>query len=605
MSDIALGDEAELPRAYTLSYLIGLIRPHRRELVNAHLVAVAATAVSIPLPLLMPLMVDEVLLEMPNVLVPFIQSFTPEVWHGPLLYIGAVLLLTVLLRLIAIVLHALQTRELTLVSKDLICHLRCQLLWRLERTTLSEFETVGSGAVSAHLVTDLQTIDDFVAITVGKFVIAVLTIIGTAAVLLWLHWALALFILCMNPIVIYFTIVLGRRVKEWKRRENTAIELFQQALAETLDGIHQIRASNRERHYLKRVADRARGIRDSSATYAWRNDLANRASNTVFLLGFDMFRAVSMLMVVFSDLTIGEMMAVFGYLWFMIAPVQEILNVQYAYYAAMAALERVSRILKFREEPRYPHHRDPFAQTPAVSIELENISFAFPNRDLVLKHVSLNVAAGEKIAFVGASGAGKSTLMQVLLGLYPMKEGALRFGGEPVQEIGFDVVRRHTAIVLQHPVLFNDTLRNNLSLGQHYEDSKLWEALHIAQMAHSAKAMPGQLEAQLGVDGVRLSGGQRQRLSIARAVLMEPKILILDEATSMLDMETEEQLHRALFAHCAQATVLIVAHRLSAIRHADHVYVLEDGQIVEQGGPQQLMEQEGLYARLYAGQAGH
>ena len=591
------------PSKYTLGYLVRLIRPNRRQLVYAHLVAVAATVASIPLPLLMPLLVDEVLLAQPEVLVPAIQSLAPASWHGPILYVGAILLLAVMLRLLSIMLHALQTRELAIVSKDLICRLRCQLLWRLERTALSEFETLGSGTVSAHLVTDLQTVDDFVAITVGKFMVAVLTIIGTAAVLLWLHWGLALFILCMNPLVIYFTIVLGRRVKDLKRQENTAIELFQQALAETLDGIHQIRASNRERHYIRRVVDSARGIRDTSAMYAWKSDLANRASNTVFLLGFDMFRAVSMLMVVFSDLTIGEMMAVFGYLWFMIGPVQEILGVQYAYYAAAAALDRVSRVLRLREEPRYPKVRDPFAAVPAVAVDMEDVGFAFMPGTPVLNHVTLHVAAGETVAFVGASGAGKSTLMQVLLGLYPAMQGVVRFGGVPVQEIGFDVVRGHAAIVLQHPVLFNDTLRANLSLGREWPDADIWEALRVAQLQEVVQSMPGRLEAQLGVDGIRLSGGQRQRLSIARAVLMEPKLLILDEATSMLDLHTEERLHRELFARCARATTLIAAHRLSAIRHADQVYVLEDGRIVEQGGPQQLMDQDGLYARLYARQA--
>ena len=594
--------ESGPPAEYTLGYLISLIRCHRRQLTYAHLVAIGATAASIPLPLLMPLLVDEVLLEQPEFLVPLIQAWSPESWHGPILYVGAILLLAVLLRITSILLHAVQVRELATVSKDMVYQLRCQLLQRLERTTLSEYETLGSGTVSAHLVTDLQTIDDFVAITVGKFVVAGLTIVGTAAVLLWLHWGLALFILCMNPLVIYFTIVLGRRVKELKKRENSAIEHFQQSLTETLDGIHQIRAHNRERHYILRVMDEARGVRDWSTAYFWKSEMASRASGTVFLLGFDVFRAVSMLMVVFSDLSIGEMMAVFGYLWFMIAPVQELLGVQYAYYAASAALGRVNRILKFREEPRHPHIHDPFDGVPTTSLELENVHFSFIPEQPVLNGITLRVAAGEKVAFVGASGAGKSTLMQVLLGLYPADSGAIRFGRRSVRDIGFDTVRDNVAIVLQHPTLFNDTLRSNLTLGQSLPDDALWEALQVSQLQEWAQALPNKLETQLGVDGIRLSGGQRQRLSIARTVLMDPEILILDEATSMLDTQIEDRLHRELFARFEGRTTLIVAHRLSAVRHADHVYVMEDGRIIEQGGPQQLMDQDGLYAKLYSGQ---
>lgn len=594
--------EGEPPAEYTLRYLVYLIRSHRRQLVHAHLVAIAATAASVPLPLLMPLLVDEVLLEQPEFLVPLIQAWSPESWHGPILYVGLILLFAALLRITAILLNAIQVKELATISKDMVYRLRCQLLQRLERTTLSEYETLGSGTVSAHLVTDLQTIDDFVAITVGKFVVAGLTIVGTAAVLLWLHWGLALFILCMNPLVIYFTIVLGRRVKELKKHENSAIEHFQQALTETLDGIHQIRAHNREHHYILRVMNEARGVRDWSTAYFWRSEMASRASGTVFLLGFDVFRAVSMLMVVFSDLSIGEMMAVFGYLWFMIAPVQELLGVQYAYYAASAALGRVNRILKFKEEPRHPHIYDPFSNDSTASLELENIHFSFIPEQPVLNGITLRVAAGEKVAFVGASGAGKSTLMQVLLGLYPTDSGEIRFGGKSVRNIGFDTVRNYVAIVLQHPTLFNDTLRSNLTLGESLSDDALWEALRISQLQEWAQTLPEQLDTQLGVDGIRLSGGQRQRLSIARTVLMDPKILILDEATSMLDTQIEDRLHRDLFARFEGRTTLIVAHRLSAVRHADHVYVLEDGRIIEQGGPQQLMDQDGLYAKLYAGQ---
>lgn len=602
MTAMTRAAEGGPPAEYTLRYLVHLIRHHRRQLVYAHLVAIAATAASVPLPLLMPLLVDEVLLEQPESLVPLIQAWFPEAWHGPVLYVGLILLFAVFLRITAILLNAVQVRELATISKDMVYRLRCQLLQRLERTTLSEYETLGSGTVSAHLVTDLQTIDDFVAITVGKFVVAGLTIVGTAAVLLWLHWGLALFILCTNPLVIYFTIVLGRRVKELKKHENSAIEHFQQALTETLDGIHQIRAHNRERHYILRVMDEARGVRDWSTAYFWKSEMANRASGTVFLLGFDIFRAVSMLMVVFSDLSIGEMMAVFGYLWFMISPVQELLGVQYAYYAASAALSRVNRILKFQEEPRHPHIYDPFSNVLTASLELESIHFSFIPEQPVLNGITLRVATGEKVAFVGASGAGKSTLMQVLLGLYPADAGEIRFGGKSVRNIGFDTVRNHVAIVLQHPTLFNDTLRSNLTLGVSLSDDALWDALRVSQLREWAQALPQQLDTPLGVDGIRLSGGQRQRLSIARTVLMDPKILILDEATSMLDTQIEDRLHRDLFARFEGRTTLIVAHRLSAVRHADHVYVMEDGRIIEQGGPQQLMDQDGLYAKLYSGQ---
>jgi ATP-binding cassette subfamily C protein len=173
-----------------------------------------------------------------------------------------------------------------------------------------------------------------------------------------------------------------------------------------------------------------------------------------------------------------------------------------------------------------------------------------------------------------------------------------------VQEIGLDVVRDHVASVLQHPALFNDTLRMNLSLGRERSDEALWQALEVAQLTDVVRNLPDQLDSIIGRDGVRLSGGQRQRLAVARMVLADPRVVILDEATSALDSETEERLHRALDRFLADRTTLIIAHRLSAVRRADRVLVLERGRVVEQGTHQALLAAGGPYARLCAQQLG-
>jgi ATP-binding cassette subfamily C protein len=580
-------------------YVLGIALEHKRELVVAHIVAVLAALLSVPIPLLMPLLVDEVLLERPGVAIATMQQLFPEAWWGPVLYIGAVLGLTVLLRVGALVLTVWQTREFTIIAKDVTFRLRSQLLGRLERISMAEYETLGSGAVTAHFVTDLESVDQFVGGTVGRFLVALLSLVGVATVLLWMHWPLALFILCMNPLVVWLTVLLGKRVKELKKRENSAFELFQEALTETLEAIQQVRAANRERHYLARVVDRARGVRDHATAFAWRSDAANRFSFLVFLLGFEVFRAVSMLMVVFSDLTIGQMMAVFGYLWFMMGPVQEVLNIQYSLYGARAALGRVNRLVALRQEPAYPHLHNPFAGVATVGVEVRDLRFAYGDGPPVLDGLDLAIAPGEKVALVGASGGGKSTLVQVLIGLYPAQSGEVRFAGIPVEEIGLDVVREHVAVVLQHPALLNDSVRNNLTLGRELADEVLWNALAVAQLDAYVRDLPQGLDSIIGRQGVRLSGGQRQRLAIARLVLANPRVVILDEATSALDAETEAALHTALAAFLAGRTTLIVAHRLSAVKQADRVYVFESGRVIEEGGHDELIRADGLYARLY------
>ena len=588
---------------YDWGYILTVAKEHRRDLILAHLVAILAVLVNVPIPLLMPLLVDEVLLQKPATLVGLMDSLFPASWHGPVLYIGAILLLTVVLRLFALLLGVWQTMRFTLVAKDVTYRMRRGLLDRLQSISMAEYETLGSGAVSSRFVTDLNVIDEFVGASLSKTLVSVLSLIGITVVLLWMHWQLALFILLMNPLVIYFTVVLGKGVKQLKKKENSAFEIFQQALVETLDGIHEIRAGNRERYYLGRVKEKARRIKEHSAAFSWKADAANRFSFGIFLIGFDVFRAISMLMVVFSDLSVGEMMAVFGYLWFMMGPVQDVLNIQYAWYAARAAMNRINRLFELQQEPKYPHLRNPFDGRQTVGIEVRDICFSYSEEsEPVLRHVNLDIRPAETVALVGASGGGKSTLVQVILGMYPPQQGMLYFDGVPVTEIGLDVVRDNVATVMQHPAMFNDTVRQNLTLGLDIADEVLWRALEMAQLNDVVAAMPAGLATIVGQQGVRLSGGQRQRLAIARMLLTEPRVVILDEATSALDTATEARLHAAMRSFLQTRTTLIIAHRLSAVKQADRVYVFEDGHIIEEGVHEDLIRSNGLYSRLYGQQ---
>lgn len=592
---------ATLPEeTYHWRYILKIALEHRRELMRANLIAIIAAIASVPVPLLMPLLVDEVLLDQPGFIVAQVNRWFPEGWQGPALYIFAVFFLTILLRLIALVLNVWQARQFTIISKDLIFRIRSALLERLQRISMAEYETLGSGRVASHFVTDLDTLDRFVGSSVSRLLVATLSILGTAIILLIMHWQLALFILFLNPLVIWLTMAIGKRIKDLKKQENQAYEVFQGALTETLDAIQQIRAYNRERHYLQRLVDKARGVRDHSCRFEWQSDAANRLSFLVFLIGFDLFRSVSMLMVVFSDLSVGQMMAVFGYLWFMMGPVQEVLGIQYAWYGAKAALARVNRLTHLNLEPAYPAHQDPFAGKRSVGLKLEQVRFSYRPGQEVLKGISLSIAPGEKVALVGASGGGKSTLVQVLLGLYPAQSGQVCFDGVPVTEIGLHQVREHVATVLQQPALFDGSIRENLCMGRDFADVELWQALEVAQLkSFVEQELSAGLETRVGRQGVRLSGGQRQRLAIARMVLADPQVVILDEATSALDTETEAALHQALNTFLQGRTTLIVAHRLSAVKQADRVLVFEDGQVAEEGSHQELLEQNGLYARLY------
>ncbi len=583
----------------TWSGIFKELRQYRARLLLANVLALLAVIAAVPVPLLLPLMVDEVLLDRPGTMVATIGPWFPAGWHGPVLFIGVALVLTLALRLTAIVLNVWQVRTFSLLAKDVVYRIRVRMLNRLSKIALSQFETVGAGRVTSHFVTDLNAIDSFLGASISGFIVSVLTLVGVAVVLFWMHWQLALLILLLNPVVILFSTKLGKRVKDLKKFENRAFEVFQDGLGETLDALTQIRAMNREKHYLARLTDRAADIRSHAAVFAWKSDALNRVSFLVFVAGFDAFRAVAMLMVVFSDLTIGQMFAVFGYLWFMMTPVQELVNMQYAWFAAQGALGRINALLGMKDEPQYARTQDPFTGRSTVGIRLEHVSFAYDEGETVLDDVSLAIAPGEKVALVGASGGGKSTLVQALLGLYPVKSGCVCYGEVPVSEIGWETVREHVGVVLQHPVLFNDSVRANLTLGREASDAELWQALDIAQLTEVIAELPHGLDTVVGRQGVRLSGGQRQRLAVARMIVARPQIVILDEATSALDTATERQLHEAMRAFLAGRTTLIIAHRLSAVRQADRILVFENGRVVEAGAHEELMEREGLYHKLY------
>lgn len=587
------------------SWLIKQVKKHRATLLFANAIAIAATLISVPIPLLMPLMVDEVLLNKPASGLAMMNAVLPTAWQTPTGYIGLTLLLVVLMRSVSQALNILQSRQFTLVSKTITYHMRAKMIDKLGRISIQQYETRGSGGINAHLITDIETIDQFIGSTLSKFIISLFTVIGTAAVLLWLEWRLGLFILLVNPIVIYFSRKLGSKVKHLKKRENQSYERFQNRLVETLDGIYQLRAANKERVFLNQLKMQANQVRIDADKYAWQSEAAGRVSFLLFLLGFELFRAVAMLMVLFSDLTIGQIFAVFGYLWFMLGPVQELLGIQFSWYSAKAAFIRINALLSLDEEPRPISKINPFTQQKQVDVEISHINFAYDNDQNVLTDLSLSIPRGKKVALVGASGGGKSTLIQLLIGMYQPKSGEIRFNGTTTEEISFDIIRDNIAVVLQQPILFNDTLRHNLTLGEHYDETQLWQALQIAQMQDVIANLSDGLDTLIGRNGIRLSGGQRQRLAIARMVLSDPMFVILDEATSALDTATEAALHDALNDFLSGRTTLIVAHRLSAVKQADIIYVLEDGQVSQTGTHRELVTQDGLYQTLYGNIQSH
>ena len=557
--------------------ILKIIKSHKRELLLANLIAVIATMFTVPTPLLMPLLIDEVILEKAGVLTRSVDMFFNDA--SATTYVLVVLVATILLRFFFFVFSVLQTKYFTKISKDVTYYIRKKILTHLQYLSMNEYDKQKSGYVVSVLLTEVDTIDTFLSAAVSKFVISVLTIIGVFVVLLLIHWKLALFILLLNPMVVMITTKFARNIGRLKKEENTAYKAFTEALSETVELYGQIKASNRESVYIDAIIQKAKSLRDKSIQFGYKSEGYGKFSYFFFLSGFEVFRAASILTVIYSDLSIGLMFAIFGYLWVMMGPVQEIINMQYSFANASRALERINEFLELEREETYAHEINPFEGKKTIAIEVENLSFSYGEKQ-ILDGVNLYIDAGEKIAIAGASGVGKSTLAKVLVGFYAPKEGEIRYDGISYQAIGNHTIREHVVLVDQMPLLFNDTLRMNLTLGRDIPDETLIEVLEKVTLKTLYEELEEGLDSVLGKHGVKFSGGQRQRVAIARALLQNPSVVIFDESTSALDTQTEIEVIDAIETLLEGKTAIIIAHRESTLKSADRVYTLQQGKLV-------------------------
>ena len=577
----------------TIKGIIAELLRYRKELIFGNIIAVAATLLVVVIPLFIPILVDELLLGKDH---GFITWISTHLWQSDTKgYVLGVLGLIILLRFLSTALSILQTKIFVFMSKNITYKMRIALLEHLKHVSLKEYEMMRVGAVTSKLVTDVETIDGFVSTTISKLIVSSLILLFSAVVLLWIHWQLALFILLTNPVVVLFTVKLSRNIGKLKKEENRAVELFQSSLSETLELFHQIRAANKEQYFFSRSEEKAKKLKEHATAYGYKSDAAMKLSYLIFLAGYEVFRAVSILAAAYSDLSVGLMLAIFSYLWVMVSPTQDLINFQYVLATAKAACKRINTIFEMEREPVITEGRDPFVGKKTVDIRVKDLSFAYNEGNNILENINIDIEAGKKVAIVGASGSGKTTLANILNGFYPLKEGKIRYGGVSHREIPLGVIRENIHLILQHPKLFNDTMRFNLTLGNDHSEEEIAKAIEIAQLGDVIVRLEQGLETLVGKDGIKLSGGQRQRVAIARMVLADPAVVIFDESTSALDVHTEAKLFKALHGFLEEKTVITIAHRLSTIKSAEYIYVLEHGEVVDHGTPKALLAKDESY----------
>jgi ATP-binding cassette subfamily C protein len=574
----------------TLKSIFNLILDKKPALIYGQVITVLAILVSVPIPLMLPVLVDEVLLDKPGLFINTINSVigTTTAFY----YILIVTLSVIFLRFVYYLLTVLLTKVFTKISKYVTFMIRKRLIGHLQVTSMNEYETLGSGTITSNLVTDVNTLDLFIITGVSKLVSSILTLVAIAIVMIVIDPVLGVLILVIQPVIMLISKKMSKIVGKLKKAENLAISDFQENVGETLELFGQIKASNQESYFFSHAVGLAKNVQTSSNEFGYKNVAFERLSYTIFLIMFEILRASGLVLVAYSDLSIGMMFAMFGYIWFIMTPVQDLLSMQYSYSSAMSALDRINKILELKKESS----GNKKLVSDRVDISLKNVSFSYNGIKNILNDISLDIKSGCKIAFIGASGSGKTTLAQIISGFYEKSVGLCKYNDIDATQIDKSSLRDKIFLVLQMPILFNSTLRFNITMGdENITDEDIYEALDIAQLTDTVTAMDNKLDTIVGRHGIRLSGGQRQRLSIARMIIADPSVVIFDESTSALDVHTEAKLQIQLKPILKDKTVITIAHRLSTVKNADTIYVLEEGRIVQSGTHEELEDEEGHY----------